>query len=141
MDRWWCVCLSLRHGRCFWFSGESWWDHSKAWVSERGVVSMHGFWTVWCQDTAILPHTSGDGQTGLVSHGFRKRQLVWTEIVERHFGIKYTVHSSCTKDANCKLTRHARVTFICACTCAQTMHTIREGAITRTGVIMCINIV
>lgn len=58
---------------------------------------MHGFWTVWCQDTAILPHTSGDGQTGLVPHGFRKRQLVWTDkghgggnrnIVERSFGFK-----------------------------------------------------
>lgn len=112
MDMWWCVCLSLRHGRCFWFSGQSWWDHSKAGVSEGGVVGMHGFWTVWRQDTAILSHTSSDGQTGLVPHGFRKRQLVWTdegrggdrEIVERSFGRYSQVHSSCTKDANCHFT-------------------------------------
>lgn len=44
---------------------------------------MHGFGTVWREDTAILPHTSSDGQTGLVPHGFRKRQLEWTEEEKR----------------------------------------------------------
>lgn len=60
------------------------------------MVGTHGFWTVWRYHTAILPHASGDGQTGLVSHGFRKRQLGWTdegqggngEIAERRFGFK-----------------------------------------------------
>lgn len=67
--------MSLRHGRCFWFSGQSRGDHCKAGVSEGCVASMHGFGAVWRQDAAILPHTSCDGQTGLVPHGFRKRQL------------------------------------------------------------------
>lgn len=80
-----CVCLCflvkvcmfvcrLRHGRCFWFSGQSRRDHCKAGVLEGGVASMHGFGAVWRQDAAILPHTSCDGQTGLVPHGFRERQ-------------------------------------------------------------------
>lgn len=47
------------------------------------MVSMHGFGTVWREDTAILPHTSSDGQTGLVPHGFRKRQLERTEEEKR----------------------------------------------------------
>jgi len=65
----------IRHGRCFWFSGQSRGDHCKAGVSEGGVASMHGFGAVWRQDAAILPDTSCDGQTGLIPHGFRKRQL------------------------------------------------------------------
>lgn len=36
---------------------------------------MHSFGAVWSQDAAVLPHTSRDGQTGLVPHGFGKRQL------------------------------------------------------------------
>lgn len=40
---------------------------------------MHGFWTVRRQDAAILPHTTGNRQTGLVPHGFSKRQLMWTD--------------------------------------------------------------
>lgn len=39
------------------------------------MASMHGFGAVWRQDAPVLPHTSCDGQTGLVPHGFRKRQL------------------------------------------------------------------
>lgn len=39
------------------------------------MAGMHSFGAVWRQDTAVLPHTSCDGQTGLVPHGFRKRQL------------------------------------------------------------------
>lgn len=77
------VCVSLRHGRCFWFSGQSGGDHCKAGVSEGGVASMHGFGAVWRQDAAILPHTSCDGQTGLVPHGFRKRQLMRGEMEGR----------------------------------------------------------
>ena len=77
------VCVSLRHGRCFWFSGQSGGDHCKAGVSEGGVASMHGFRAVWRQDAAILPHTSCDGQTGLVPHGFRERQLLRGEMEGR----------------------------------------------------------
>lgn len=69
------VCVSLRHGRCFWFSGQSGGDHCKAGVSEGGVASMHSFGAVWRQDAAILPHTSCDGQAGLIPHSFRKRKL------------------------------------------------------------------
>lgn len=82
-----CVCveLLLRHGRCFWFSGHSGGDHCKARVLERGVASVHGLGTVWRQDAAILPHTSCDGQTGLVPHGFRKRQLIGRRWQNRDF--------------------------------------------------------
>lgn len=46
------------------------------------MASMHGFGAVWRQYTAVLPDTSRDGQTGLVPHGFRKRQLHEGESVD-----------------------------------------------------------
>lgn len=36
---------------------------------------MHGLGAVGSQDAAVLPDASRDGQTGLVSHGFREGEL------------------------------------------------------------------
>lgn len=103
---------------------------------------MHGFWTVWCQDAAILPHTSGDGQTGLVPHGFRKRQLMWTdeggnrETVERRSSFDIFIlhvqemHAACTKHDHTQAHTYTWSTHT---------KTIREGAFTLTAVIMCIS--
>ena len=65
-----CVCLSgIRHSVCFWFSGQARGDHGEPLVSE-GVASVNSFGAVRGQHTAVLPHAAGDGQTGLVPHGF-----------------------------------------------------------------------
>lgn len=99
------VCVWLRHGRCFWFSGQSGGDHCKAGVSEGGVTSMHGFGAVWSQDAAILPHASRDGQSGLIPHGFRERELCkrWRghrKEVERWFVLKKKKKNSSQKHGN-----------------------------------------
>lgn len=145
------VCVSLRHSRCFWFSGQSGGDHCKAGVSEGGVASMHGLGAVWRQDAAILPHTSCDGQTGLVPHGFRKRQLMSGEmggagdgeeggdgrveiLVEKKnhlIGIKTVqqMQNHLHKDTNLytnPCTKHAHTLYT-------RVPTMREGAITHVG--------
>jgi len=70
-----CVGVSLRHGRCFWFSGRAGGDHGEAGVSEGGAAGVRGLGAVRRRDAAVLPHAARDGQTGLVPHGFGKRQL------------------------------------------------------------------
>lgn len=74
---WWCwfVFIAIRHLRGFWFSRKLRGDQGQAGALADGGPGVDGLRTVGGQHPAVLPDTAGDGQTGLVPHGFCEGEL------------------------------------------------------------------
>lgn len=62
----------IRHLRGFWFSRELRGDQGEAGALADGRPGVDRLGTVRRQHPAVLPDAAGDGQAGLVPHGFCK---------------------------------------------------------------------
>lgn len=69
------LVIGIRHLRGFWFSRELRGDQGEAGALAEGRPGVDGLGAVGRQHPSVLPNTAGDGQTGLVPHGFCKCQL------------------------------------------------------------------